>query len=621
MIVAVASVLLSWATSEAEDKLVVEAHPSELSLFAAENAELAKLAPALRLAVQANATYVGSGRAGRALLAFDRSIAAQEVLKRLAEVDASDIEPVPRGVAEKLRDAAPRIVLESARIAKLDELIVISDAARQSNVSSVAGLPIESRSAAGNFITIKKENGFNAEDILAVAREPSTKYVEPNYALELFGAQEPNDPRFSSGRQWGLTNVAFPKAWEAGAQTSTAIVAVIDTGMFYIHPDLSANIWINSGEVKDNLDNDGNGHVDDLNGVDFRDMDGNPIAGPGGETHATQIAGVIGAVGNNGQGMTGAAWTIKIMPLRVFVGRYGDLVAAIKAIDYAIANEANIINLSWGMKLGDEAVTLRQAMDRAEAAGVLIVAAAGNSGVDIDKSVRVFPASYTNRNVIAVAALSSKEELAKGENWASNYGATSVDLAAPGEGILSLFPGIGASAYDDTDDVNDDGTSLAAPYVTGAAALIWTQMKMADKGLSNTKIMERTRDLLLRNTRALVALNGKTVTGGALDLGFMAAPTAIAARATRSEASASSSLETITGRLAIPSPDLGAAGTGALIEAESGPVQLDIGNDKPLTDFLRALNGEEVTINGVIREEIQAPHGKVRILTPNMNFE
>jgi subtilisin family serine protease len=276
-----------------------------------------------------------------------------------------------------------------------------------------------------------------------------------NYQFEL--AATPNDTNFSS--LWGMTRINAPQAWDRTVGSRSIVVAVIDTGVDYNHPDLAANIWRNTREIAGNgIDDDGNGFRDDTRGWDFANNDNNPMDDQG---HGTHVAGTIGAVGNNRQGVTGVAWNVQIMPLKFLTATGGGTTLnAVRAINYAVANGARILNNSWGG--GGFDMALNNAIANARSRGVIFVAAAGNESNNND-SRPTYPANYNHDNVVSVAATDSADRLA---NF-SNFGRSTVDIAAPGVNILSTARGGGY--------VSMSGTSMAAPHVAGAAALVWSQ--------------------------------------------------------------------------------------------------------------------------------------------------
>jgi subtilisin family serine protease len=279
---------------------------------------------------------------------------------------------------------------------------------------------------------------------------------EPNNAY--FSSAVPNDPLFSNQYASGL--MSLPQAWDKTTGSSGVIALVIDTGVLYTHPDIAENMWVNPGEIAgDGIDNDGNGYIDDRHGINAILNTGDPLDDNG---HGTHCAGIIGGLGNNGVGITGVAWSAKIAAAKFLSSSgSGSLSNAIKAINYGTAlrragNRVVVSNNSWGG--GSYSATLAAAIQASADAGILFVAAAGNAASNNDLTPS-YPASYTNDNVIAVASTTSSGALSS----FSNYGATSVDIAAPGSSILSTY-------------LNDSyaylsGTSMAAPQVSGVALL------------------------------------------------------------------------------------------------------------------------------------------------------
>lgn len=272
-------------------------------------------------------------------------------------------------------------------------------------------------------------------------------------------------------RQWSLDRIQINEAWNHGTGRGGPIVAVLDTGVDVEHPDLKGNIWTNSREIPANgIDDDYNGVVDDVHGYNAIENSGN--VKDGGE-HGTHVAGIIGAVGNNGQGISGISWQAQIMPIRIFDANGNSSVEAIiNGIHYAQEHGATILNCSFG-GAADYIPELHQAM--AEFPG-LIVCSAGNSGSDNDVSPH-YPSSFDNDNLISVAASSRADKLC----FTSCYGATSVDVGAPGEQILSTIPN-GRYGI-------KSGTSQAAPHVSGLAALLASQYPQASPAQLKTAII------------------------------------------------------------------------------------------------------------------------------------
>ena len=331
------------------------------------------------------------------------------------------------------------------------------------------------------------------------------QFAEPDYTIRVDAV--PNDPSFSS--LYGLNNTGqtggtldadmdAPAAWDVNTGSGNTIVAVIDTGVDYNHPDLAANMWHNPGEAADGIDNDGNGIIDDIYGADFANNDGNPMDDNG---HGTHVSGTIGAVGNNGIGVAGVNWDVQIMALKFMTaGGSGSLSNAIKCLNYAVAKGAHISNNSWGG--GGFSSSMNTAINNARNAGHIFVAAAGNGGSDgigdNNDVVASYPSSYTQDNVLAVAATGNTDALAS----FSNYGPTTVDLAAPGVSILSTYPGGGYATM--------SGTSMATPQVAGAAALVWA----AHPSWTYLEVIAA----LKATVDAKPSLTGKVATGGRLNL-------------------------------------------------------------------------------------------------------
>ncbi|HKS37791.1 MAG TPA: S8 family serine peptidase, partial [Verrucomicrobiae bacterium] len=366
---------------------------------------------------------------------------------------------------------------------------------------------LQSFPAIGNLQIIQLPGGGIVENILAVLRQSGlVEYAEPDFQVQAL--VEPNDFRFVDGSLWNLRNVGqnggqadadidAPEGWEAQNAADNIIVAVIDTGVRYTHEDLAANIWVNSAETAgNNLDDDGNGYVDDVHGIDAINNSGDPNDVHG---HGTHVSGVVGAVGNNTVGVVGVAWRVKIIGCRFLDPTGNGFIAdAIKCIDYSRSKGAKIINTSWGSTTFNSAA-LRDAFDSARQAGIIVTAAAGNAADNNDVNP-LYPASYDLDNIVSVAATTRNDELAS----FSSYGATSVDLAAPGAAIFSCWNG------SDSDYRYFDGTSMSAPHVTGVSALLWAHYPAENY----QQIINR----VLSNVDPLPSLAGKCVSGGRLNL-------------------------------------------------------------------------------------------------------
>jgi subtilisin family serine protease len=335
----------------------------------------------------------------------------------------------------------------------------------------------------------------------AFRSNPNVLYAEPNYRLEAL-TTTPNDPDF--GALYGMDKIDAPEAWDIATGNGSVVVGVIDTGVDYTHPDLNDNIWTNAAEAGGvaGVDDDGNGYVDDVHGYDFVNNDGDPFDD---HYHGTHVSGTIGGEGNNGIGVAGVNWDVQIMGLKFLdSGGGGYTEGAIAALEYATMMRTTygvnirVTSNSWGGGAYDPA--LLDAINASGAAGILFVAAAGNSGLDADFDP-MYPAAYDSDNIISVAATDSSDNIA----YFSNWGLNSVDLGAPGVDTLSTMPG---SSYGYL-----SGTSMATPHVSGVAALAWS--------LNPNATPAEIRSAILSNVDPIDALNtsGPTpvATGGRLN--------------------------------------------------------------------------------------------------------
>ncbi len=386
-------------------------------------------------------------------------------------------------------------------------------------------------------------------------RSGTVNYAEPNYIFRALPkpspwpeppagqSKKPNDELFD--KQWALHNygqrifdlgwfyvwgtkdadIDAPEAWYKRTSSATndgreTIVVVIDTGVQYDHPDLAANMWTNTGEIPGNgVDDDGNGFADDVHGINtlaanpvysaFGYKAGDPMDDQG---HGTHVAGIIGAQGNNGVGVSGINWSTKIMALKFLdADGYGNSADAIICMEYALGKKGSnrmVINASWGEY--EYSSPLYEEIQKAGEAGVLFVAAAGNDGYNADRTP-MYPASYDATNIISVGA-SDEDDL---KASFSNYGAVNVDLFAPGTWILSTYPypPLYAPPYEYL-----DGTSMAAPQVSGACALVWAHREDHLQPPYNFATPQDIQNRILSTVDKKRSFSNKCKTGGRLNL-------------------------------------------------------------------------------------------------------
>lgn len=340
--------------------------------------------------------------------------------------------------------------------------VVTADGAENgTTLAQLAATPLaaEVHHAGFGIYTVTLTAGTGLDDAVTYYSSlPGVAAAEPDYTIQ--AGRLPNEaqtPGTYWSQLWAMQKISAPTAWDTSTGSGNFVVAVIDSGVDYTHPDLAANMWHNPNDAIDGIDNDGNGLIDDYYGAEFVGANsGNPMDD---NDHGTHVAGTIGAVGNNGLGVVGVNWGVKIMALKFLsASGSGSTSDAIEALNYAVAHGVKVSNNSWGG--GGYSTALFNAIQAAQNAGHIFVAAAGNANQNID-SRPSYPASYNLANVVAVASTTSTDA----RSSFSNYGVNTVDIAAPGSGIVSTTPG---NTYS-----NFSGTSMATPHVVGAIALYW----------------------------------------------------------------------------------------------------------------------------------------------------
>lgn len=356
----------------------------------------------------------------------------------------------------------------------------------------------------GRMANFKLTRILAKEALEKLNKHPAVLYAEPDYILK--ANVIPNDTRFDE--LWGMHNtgqtggvddadIDAPEAWDISTGSRDVVVGVIDTGVDYTHPDLAANAWVNPGEIAgDGIDNDGNGYIDDVYGINAITNVGDPMDDNG---HGTHVSGTIGATGNNGEGVVGVNHEVSIVGCK-FLDAAGSGAGsdALKCMDYMVALKNNgvnvrVLNNSWGG--GGSSQAMIDAINASEAADILFVAAAGNDAVDNDANPS-YPSSYEHGSVLSVASTTSTDAMSGFSQW----GLTSVDMGAPGSAVLSTVPG-GYSSF--------SGTSMATPHVAGVAALVLS----VNPELNVLELKE----LLMNSGDENADLAGKTVSGKRLN--------------------------------------------------------------------------------------------------------
>ena len=339
---------------------------------------------------------------------------------------------------------------------------------------------------------------LSASEAEEVRRHRGVEAVEPNHPVAL--SYTPNDPRLPELHGLlGGKGIRAEQAWDVTTGDPAKVIAVVDTGVDYTHPDLAPNIWTNNAEIPGNrVDDDGNGLIDDYRGYDFANEDSSPMDGHG---HGTHVAGTIAAAGDNGAGVAGVAFGCKILPLKALGDSgYGSYYDIIQGIDYAInLKKSGVPIVAINLSIGGTyySVGWYRAMQRARDADIVVLAAAGNSSANADLDPE-YPAAFDVPNIISVAAIDQAGWLAS----FSNFGRRSVDIAAPGEDILSTYPTFG---------VNDgyatlSGTSMATPHLSGVAGLVAS----ANGNITARQI----RKVILATAQPTTHLSSLTASGG-----------------------------------------------------------------------------------------------------------
>ncbi|MDQ6787044.1 MAG: S8 family serine peptidase [Acidobacteriota bacterium] len=428
-------------------------------------------------------------------------------------IQVEKVAPKPISVKRSPEASEPEVLVKfrpEVTLAEIKKLTAKNHDRVEDEIESVKGLTAiddldnaDAETVAAQYAAMT-DAVIYAEPVQQINLEPTEEYRQISQ-IPAYTSNMPNDPLFNE--QWALNNtgqnggkkdahIAALAAWQKIKGSKGVVVAVLDTGVDYTHTDLIGNMWMRPDKVP--AYNDAElGSINDLRGFNAEDNQSDPMDDNG---HGTHCAGIIGAEGDNNEGIAGVNWNVEIMPLK-FLGRSGSGTTkdAIEAINYAIDRKQNgvnvrVISASWGSTAYSKA--LEDAIRAAGEAGILFVAAAGNDGTSNDKRPH-YPSNYNLPNVISVAATDKTDVLAS----FSNFGAKTVHIAAPGREIVSTW-------------LNDDyreasGTSMATPYVSGVAALILA----ADPKMS----VEKLRDRILKSVDKLDSLSGKIESGGRLN--------------------------------------------------------------------------------------------------------
>jgi subtilisin family serine protease len=425
-------------------------------------------------------------------------------------------------VAEPQPEYAPNQVMVQFRAG-------VSDAERAAVRASVAASASQDLRDPGGRLELLTTPLAVPDAVQILQASPQIEFAEPDWIVR--SEASANDPSYVDGNLWGMYGGSTSPAnqfgsdagrlWERGFTGSSSVyVGVIDSGIDINHPDLAPNIWANPFDPVDGIDNDGNGYIDDVHGWDFLGQNNSVYDGSASnlniDAHGTHVAGTIGARGRNSVGVAGLNWSVTLIPMKFLnasgSGFTSDAVLAVNyLIDLKQRHGLNVVaaNNSWSVAYS---ITLHEAFIRAAKANILMVAAAGNNASNNDVTPR-YPAGFDTTQtpmggselpanfdaVISVAALTALGDIAP----SSNYGATSVDIGAPGAGILSTGPQNGYRLM--------TGTSMATAHVTGAAAMY--------KSMNHTATAEAIRDAILSHGIFTPGLNGRTVAARRLSVG------------------------------------------------------------------------------------------------------
>lgn len=469
--------------------------------------------------------------------------------------------------------AAPAISNAAVAESVPGELIVgfksgTSGAATRSIVGARDGARVQANLEGGDVVVTAAAGQSVADLAASLKRDSRVAYAEPNYIVRSLNTQA-NDPYFADGSTWGTTRVRSPLAW-ATNRGEGAVVAVLDSGTTLSHPDLMSSNWTNPAETPNNgADDDNNGFVDDYYGADWIGRDGTPNDEAG---HGTHVSGTIAARHNNGIGIAGVAPGSTVMPLKFLDGNgAGNVGDAIAAIEYAVANGADVINASWGGPA--YSAPLEAAIRRAGDAGVVFVAAAGNEGSNND-AAPTYPAAMNIPTLISVAATDRADNLAD----FSNYGRGSTQVAAPGAEILSTL-GDGYGYY--------SGTSMAAPHVAAIVAML----RSKDQSLAAGTVA----NAIAAGARKVPSLSAAVSSGGVVDL--------IGSYAALGWDTSEFNLGTAPGAFRLKGP-----GKRVKIRGRSGKVKFSWtqAQDDDLV-------GYEVYVNGKLRAKVNKTTAKIKL--------